>query len=52
MFGAIVVLFVVVGIFTVVASVFTLYVWCVDRRQFAAWMTTLRARREAPDATP
>ena len=52
MFGAIIVLFVVVGIFSLVASVFTLYVWCVDRRQFALWVAMLRSRREAPEPAP
>jgi hypothetical protein len=53
MLNAIVAVFVVVAIFSVVASVFTLYVWCIDRHQVAAWKATLRLRRataNAPDA--
>jgi type IV secretory pathway TrbD component len=47
MIGAIVAIFVVFGIFTVVASLFGLYVWRVDPNTVAVWRGVLRARREA-----
>ena len=44
MFNAIVAVFIVFGIFSIIASLFTLYVWHADPNQFAIWKSTLRAR--------
>jgi hypothetical protein len=44
MFNAIVAVFIVFGIFSIIASLFTLYVWRADPHQFAIWKSTLRAR--------
>jgi hypothetical protein len=44
MFDVIVAIFIISGIFSIIASLFTLYVWCADRYQFAIWRATLRAR--------
>jgi hypothetical protein len=49
MFGAIVAVFVVFGIFIVVASLLGFYVWLVDRHRFAMWAGILRSWREARD---
>lgn len=44
MFDVIVAIFIISGIFSIIASLFTLYVWCADPYQFATWKATLRAR--------
>jgi hypothetical protein len=44
MFNVIVAVFIIFGIFSIIASLFTLYVWHADRYQFAIWKATLRAR--------
>ena len=44
MFDAIVAVFIVFGIFSIIASLFTLYVWRADPYQFAIWKSTIRAR--------
>lgn len=48
--GTIFAVFVVVAIFCLVASLFTIYVWCVDPRRRAARRAALQARRQAHDA--
>jgi hypothetical protein len=47
--GTIFAVFVVVAIFCLVASLFTIYVWCVDPRRRAARRAALQARRQAHD---
>jgi hypothetical protein len=49
MVDAIFAFFVVAAIFCVVGSLFAVYVWIVDKRQFAAWRESLRATRQATD---
>jgi hypothetical protein len=44
MFDVIVGIFIIVGIFSIIASLFTLYVWHADPYQFAIWKATVRAR--------
>ncbi len=44
MFDVIVAVFIIVGIFSIIASLFTLYVWRADPYQFAIWKATVRAR--------
>jgi hypothetical protein len=44
MFNAIIAVFIVFGIFSLIASLFTLYVWRADPHQFAIWKATIRAR--------
>ena len=41
----IVTVFAVLAIFAVVASLLTLYVWCVDSHQLAVWRAALRSLR-------
>jgi len=51
MVNGIVTVFVVLAIFSVVASLLTLYVWRADPYQFAIWTAALRARREGRDVS-
>jgi hypothetical protein len=44
MFNVIVAIFIICGIFSIIASLFTLYVWHADPYQFAIWKATVRAR--------
>ena len=44
MFDVIVGVFIICGIFSIIASLFTLYVWSADPYQFGIWKETLRAR--------
>jgi hypothetical protein len=44
MFNVIVAIFIISGIFSIIASLFTLYVWFADPHQFAIWKATLRTR--------
>lgn len=46
MFDVIVGIFIIAGIFSIVASLFTLYVWHADPYQFAIWKGMVRARWE------
>jgi hypothetical protein len=47
MFDVIVGIFIIAGIFVIIASLFTLYVWRADPYQFAIWKATIRARWES-----
>ena len=50
MIGEIIAIFIVFGIFALVASLLGLYVWRVDPHRSTGWtVTALRARREARD---
>jgi hypothetical protein len=49
MVDAIFAFFVVASIFCVVGSLFAVYVWMVDKRQFAAWRESLHATRKAAE---
>src|SRR5438093_6014970 len=44
MFNVIIGVFIIFGIFSIIASLFTLYVWYADPYQFAIWKATLRSR--------
>jgi len=48
--GTIFAILVVVAIFCLVASLFTMYVWCVDPRRRAARRAAVQSRSQAHDA--
>jgi hypothetical protein len=48
--GTIFAILVVVAIFSLMASLFTMYVWCVDPRRRAARRAAALTRRRAHDA--
>jgi hypothetical protein len=52
MIGEILAVFVVLGIFAVVASLLCLYAWRVDPNHVTVWRGVLRARREGREMPP
>jgi hypothetical protein len=51
MVDAITAVLVVLVVFTIVASLLTVYVWRVDPHQFEGWIATLRTRTQGDDGS-